>query len=115
MPTQAPLLRSHLLKIKGDSLTGSLWLRNPLGRFNLLQTFQTFTLPSALTVISALYLAQALILGSVILTVPRSPRSGTIQSQSPRAFPEEGAGWEFNKAPRMGGGPSFLAHLPHAL
>jgi len=38
-PTQALLLRSYLLKIKVDSLTGSLWFRNPLGHFNLLKIF----------------------------------------------------------------------------
>lgn len=32
-------VRSHLLKIKVDSLTGSLWCRNPLGHFNLLKSF----------------------------------------------------------------------------
>lgn len=93
-PTQAPLLRSHVLKIKSGRLTGSLWLRNPLGYSNLLQTFQTFTFAKCADhhVISALYPARGLVWGSVPLTVPRSPRSGTLQSQSPRAFPEEGPG-----------------------
>lgn len=41
-------VKSHLLKTKVDSLKGSLWFRNPLGHFNLLKSFQIFTLPDEL-------------------------------------------------------------------